>query len=89
MVAPFWTDLNLGCGGEVYYRAITDANDSSLLRASDEAASLMTLVQWPYQLEYLVVVTFDGVHEFGSTCAASSTKRASWCWCWCWWWRAC
>ena len=64
VIAPFWSNVNIGSGvGNIYYHLYTDTRSSLLLRASKELSQFTG----DFNSTWLMVVTWDGVPQYGGS----------------------
>lgn len=63
LIAPYWTDIDTGNGGDIWYRETT--NTTILQKASDDIHSVFP-EQFNFQASWMFIATWSDVAFFGA-----------------------
>ena len=63
LIAPYWTDIDTGNGGDIWYREST--NSTLLQRVSQEIRGVFA-EQYKFQASWLFIATWDNVAFYGA-----------------------
>ncbi len=68
MIAPFWTDNDIGKSGDVFYRGVTrdGSTDEELFERADDLICQSGTIDSPSSTEWMFIVTWDHVGYYGS-----------------------